>query len=359
MTGTEIQLHFQHAWPGFTLDLELNLPGRGIIGLFGRSGSGKTTLLRCVAGLTRAQRGFLRVGYSIWQDDSTFLPPHRRPLGYVFQESSLFPHLSVAGNLRYAWKRADSPTDPAHFDQVVALLGLESLLTRGTREISGGERQRAAIARALLIRPGLLLMDEPLASLDAAHRAEIMPYLERLHRDLAIPVLYVSHNLEEIARLADHLVVLEEGRVQAAGPPGEILARSDFPFNRGADSGVLWEGRVAERDPQWHLARVACPGGDLWLQEPDQAVGEPLRLRILARDVSLALSRHGDTSILNRLAAQVTDITEGDAPGVVSVRLAVNDQPLLARVTRRSAAHLALAPGVRVWAQIKSVALMR
>ncbi len=359
MSGNSIDLHLRHGFPGFELDVALSLPDRGVTGLFGASGSGKTTLLRCIAGLTRAREGFLRVRDSLWQDGRRFLPTHRRPLGYVFQEASLFPHLNVMGNLRYAWKRAPGEPDPDHFHQVVELLGLSPLLDRGVDAISGGERQRVAIARALLIRPGLLLMDEPMASLDEARRSEIMPYLDRLHRELAIPVIYVSHSMEEIARLADHLVVLDRGRVLASGPLGETLARLDFPLELGADSGVVWEGRVAERDPEWQLARVACPGGDLWLQDQGRESGEPVRLRILARDVSLSLSPHDDTSILNRLPAEVTAIGDSGTPGIAHVRLTMQGAPLLARVTRRSVAHLGLSPGLPIWVQIKSVALIQ
>lgn len=344
--------------PGFRLEADLDLPGRGVTALFGSSGSGKTTLLRCIAGLERPQ-GRLQVQGEVWQGDGTFLPPHRRAVGYVFQEASLFSHLSVRGNLDYGRRRAGSGRGGlGGFDAVVALLGLEALLPRRPDRLSGGERQRVAIARALLTAPRLLLMDEPLASLDQARKAEILPYLERLHAELEIPVLYVSHAADEVARLADHLVLMEGGRTTLQGPLSELLSRVDLPVRLGEEVGAVFDGTVAERDGEWHLARVDFDGGQLWVRDSGAAVGRRVRVRVLARDVSVAASHHADVSILNLLPATVTALAAEDDPALVLVQLRIGATTLLARLTRRSVQRLDLAPGRDVWAQIKAVALI-
>ena len=354
-----IEVRFKLAYPGFALDIDLALPGQGITALFGHSGSGKTTVLRAIAGLERVPDGRLVIDGEVWQDQGVFLPTHRRPLGYVFQEASLFPHLSVRANLEYGRRRsAGAGAGDAAFDHIVALLGIGMLLDRRPERLSGGERQRVAIARALLTRPRLLLMDEPLAALDQGRKEEILPYLEQLHAELAIPLLYVSHAPDEVARLADHLVVLEAGRVLGAGPLTETLARLDLPIRLGEDAGVVLDAVVAERDREWHLARVEFPGGSLWVRDQGHPLGQRVRVRILARDVSIAGERIDGTSILNTLSATVTALGDDAHPALRLVRIEAGGVPLLARVTRRSAAALALAPGLSVWAQIKAVALI-
>ena len=352
-----IEARFRLGYPGFALEADLSLPSQGITALFGPSGSGKTTLLRAIAGLERVPDGYLRVDGEVWQDGRTFLPTHRRPLGYVFQEASLFPHLSVRGNLEYGRRRANAD-GTGLLDQVLTLLGIGHLLARRPEGLSGGERQRVAIARALLTRPRLLLMDEPLAALDQARKAEILPYLEDLHRELRIPVLYVSHSPEEVARLADHLVVLEEGRVLGAGPLTETLARLDLPIRLGEDAGVVIEGQVALRDTEWHLVRVDFAGGGLWVRDTGHPIGDRVRVRILARDVSIAREPVHGTSILNALPVTVTASGPDAHPALRLVQLSAGGVPMLARLTARSAAALDLAPGHRVWAQIKAVALI-
>lgn len=343
----------------FTLDTDLRLPGTGVTALFGPSGSGKTTLLRCFAGLQRAAEGRLTINGDCWHDDSRklFLPTHRRPLGYVFQEASLFTHLSVRRNLEFGMKRVVAAERRVAWDQAIELLGIAHLLERMPSGLSGGERQRVGIARALLTSPRLLLLDEPLAALDLARKQEILPYLERLHDELSIPVLYVSHSPDEVARLADHIVVLEQGKVLAAGPLADTLARLDLPIRLGEDAGVVLEGTLAERDAQWHLARVDFAGGSLWVRDIGTPVGRQVRLRILARDVSVALQRF-DSSIVNSLPATVFAHGEDNHPALVLMRLQVGDEFVLARLTRRSAAHLNLAVGQQVWVQIKAVALL-
>lgn len=361
---TGIQAHFRLDWPGFTLDVDVELPGRGVTALFGHSGSGKTTLLRCIAGLERAPIGRLVVNGAVWQDDEAagkpsrhWLPTHRRPLGYVFQEASLFTHLSVMGNLRYGLKRSTGAARVS-LDQAIELLGIGHLLERKPDQLSGGERQRVGMARALALSPSLLLMDEPLAALDLKRKQEILPYLERLHGELDIPVLYVSHSPDEVARLADHIVVLDGGRVVAAGPLKDTLARLDLPIQLGEDAGVVLDAVVAERDAQWHLARVEFPGGHLWVRDGGHALGQAVRVRILARDVSIAQQRISHSSIQNCLSAVVDEIADDDHPALALVRLKVGPSSVLARLTRRSAVGLGLLPGLPVWVQIKAVALI-
>lgn len=361
-----IQLRLALPRPQFRLDVDLALPAQGITAIFGPSGSGKTTLLRCVAGLERARDARIVVAGQPWQDDARgiFLPTWRRPLGYVFQEASLFDHLDVRGNLAYGQRRAHLAKPAIALDAAVDLLGIGHLLTRRTPELSGGERQRVAIARALASQPEVLLLDEPLAALDIARRQEILPWLERLRDELRLPMLYVSHALDEVARLAQTLVVLEQGRVQAMGPLASTLARLDLPALQGEEPGALLEAVVGERDERWHLARVDFAGGALWVRDAGLPIGRPVRVRVLARDVSVATEKPAATSIQNLLACEVREISAGGHPSQVLVRLAciegaVPEAPvLLARITARAAAQLALASGMRVWAQVKSAALV-
>jgi len=353
-----IEARFRLDYPGFTLDVDLSLPATGVTALFGHSGSGKTTLLRAIAGLERVPGGRLAFDGEVWQDAATWLPTHRRPLGYVFQEASLFPHLSVQGNLDFGMRRSGRRAAGADIQKIVGLLGIGALLDRKPDRLSGGERQRVAIARALLTQPRLLLMDEPLAALDLARKEEILPYLEQLDEVLHIPMLYVSHAPDEVARLADHIVVLDGGRALAAGPLTETLARLDLPIRLGEDAGAVFAATVAERDAEWHLARVEFDGGELWVRDSGVPVGRRVRVRILARDVSIASSRHDDVSIMNLLPATVVTHAGEDHPSAVLMQLAVGNTTLLARLTRRSAQRLDLAPGREVWVQIKAVALV-
>jgi molybdate transport system ATP-binding protein len=353
-----IQARFAVGYPGFTLDVDLQLPARGVTAVFGPSGCGKTTLLRCIAGLTQAPQGRLVVAGQVWQDGNICMPTHQRPLGYVFQEAALFAHLTVRRNLQYGQSRVPEAARRVPWDTVVALLGLAALLERMPQALSGGERQRVAIARALLTSPRLMLMDEPLAALDVARKNEVLPYLERLHAELDMPILYVSHAPDEVARLADHLVVMREGRVVASGPLSETLARLDLPIPLGEDAGVVWQGQIVERDAAWHLARVAFAGGSLWVRDGGQPVGQAVRLRILARDVSVALHPVEGTSIQNILCATVEQMADDSHPAQCLLRLRVADSAVLARLTRRAAHTLQLVPGKVVWVQIKAVALI-
>ncbi len=354
-----IQARFRLDWPGFTLDIDLELPARGVIALFGHSGSGKTTLLRCIAGLERAPGGFLALDGEIWQNGTHWLPTHKRPLGYVFQEASLFPHLTVMGNLHYGMRRVRvSGGQRARLDQVIELLGIGHLLDRKPDRLSGGERSRIGIARALAVNPRLLLMDEPLAALDLQRKQEILPYLERLHDELEIPVLYVSHSPDEVARLADHLVVMANGRVLADGPLTDTLARIDLPIRLGEDVGAIIEATIGTVDDTWHLARVDFPGGNLWTRDRGLPVGHRVRVRVLARDVSLARAHPGQSSIQNMLQGRVDAIAAADHPGLVLVRVRIGAVMLVARLTRRAVAGLGIVPEQDLWVQVKSVALM-
>ena len=353
-----IQARFQLTHPGFTLDVDLDLPGRGVTALFGPSGCGKTSLLRCMAGLTSAPLGQLTVNGEVWQDASHFLPTHQRQLGYVFQEANLFAHLNVQRNLQYGPTRVPVADRRIELDSVVELLDIGHLLERMPQGLSGGERQRVAIARALLTSPRLLLMDEPLAALDIARKNEFLPYLERLHDELDIPVVYVSHAPDEVARLADYIVVMQQGRAVATGALTETLARLDLPIHLGEDAGVVLRAVVVERDAVWHLARVVFEGGSLWVRDGGQPVGHAVRVRILARDVSIALAPVSGVSIQNCLSATVEQMADDYHPALALLRLRLGESPLLARLTRRSAAALQLAPGQSVWVQIKAVALI-
>lgn len=353
----EIQARFHLARPSFTLDVNLTLPGRGITALFGASGSGKTTLLRCLAGLERPREGFLRFHGDLWQDGEYCLPTYRRPIGYVFQEASLFPHLTVLENLRFGLRR-NTQARPADLEAAITLLDLAPLLDRSSVHLSGGERQRVAIARALAVRPRLLLMDEPLAALDYARKQEILPYLERLHDSLEIPLLYVSHAPDEVARLADHIVMLQAGKVLAQGPLLETLAQLDTPIRLGEDRGVVLQAQVIEHDQQWHLMRLAFDGGSVWTRQHDLPVGRKVRVHILASDVSVATRPQIGSSIQNQLQGVVDAMVADSHPGVMLVRVKVGASALIARLTKRSAETLCMTVGQSVWLQVKSVALM-
>lgn len=352
-----IEARYRLQRPAFRLEADFSIPAHGVTALFGPSGAGKTTLLRAIAGLERTDSGYLKIGADTWQDDGRQLATHQRPLGYVFQDANLFPHLSVRRNLRYGYDRIAEDERRISFDDAVAWLGIESLLDRDPDSLSGGERQRVAIARALLTSPRLLLLDEPIASLDAAGKAEILPYLERLHAELRIPVLYVSHAADEVARLADHMILMAAGRVIAAGPIQELLTRFDLPLAMSPEAEAIVEATVAEHDDEYALTYVDFSGGRFSVVHKDLPVGQPVRLRILARDVSLTLERQSNTSILNVFPAVVEDLTD-DEPARMVVRLRVGDTPILAQITRKSAAALSLETGQQLYAQIKSVALL-
>ena len=342
----------------FRLEIDLDLPARGISAFYGPSGAGKTTCLRLLAGLERGQ-GLVQVLGERWQDDERglFVPVHRRSVGCVFQDHTLFPHLSVLENLEYGRTRSRGPS---RIDKefVVDVLGIGHLLERRPDRLSGGERQRVALAQALLRQPRVLLLDEPLAALDGARKAEILPYIERLRDELSIPIVYVSHAIEEVARLADHLVILDAGRIVASGPLQATLARLDLPTALTDDMGVVIDATVAAHDVPNELTQLSFDGGALWVRHLDRPLGTRVRARALARDVSLALELPGPSSILNVLSGRVAEVCD-DGPDRVTVRLALGSGgvALLSRITRRSMVMLGVQPGLTLYAQIKSVAL--
>ena len=354
-----IQLELQR--PGFRLKVDLHLPRQGITVLYGASGSGKTSLLRCVAGLERAASGRVQIQGQTWQDDAAgvFVPTWRRSLGYVFQEASLFEHLDVRANLNYGLARTRSGDGAGALREAIDLLGIAHLLQRQPADLSGGERQRVAIARALATQPHVLLLDEPLAALDPARKREIMPWLERLRDESKVPMLYVTHSADELTRLADHLVVLEQGQVKASGAVQEVLACTDTPVLPADEAGTLLDGCVAERDARWHLCRVDFSGGSLWLRDSGLAVGKPARLRVLARDVSLTTEAPRQTSIQNYLLGVIDSMAPGGHPSQVLVRLRCGSSVMLARITLRAWESLQLETGKQVWIQVKSVALVQ
>ncbi|GAB2822342.1 molybdenum ABC transporter ATP-binding protein [Comamonas piscis] len=369
--GIQVRLQLQRA--AFQLQVDLQLPGHGVTALFGPSGCGKTSCLRSIAGLERAQ-GRVTVNGERWQDDGSghWLPTHQRALGYVFQEASLFPHLSAQDNIRYGLRRTPAARQRVQLERLVELLGIGPLLARKPATLSGGERQRVAIARALATSPRVLLMDEPLAALDAERKAEVLPYLDQLSEQLKLPILYVSHSIDEVGRLADQVVLLQAGKVVAQGPVAELLTQLDAPLAKtlpDAQQASLLEGQVCGHDTQdhlWSLQIGSLPQLQLhWTQaNAHYAHGERVRLRVLARDVSLSLMPQMGSSILNSLPTVVTAV-QASSPGQVLVQLrlasgAADDTPhLLTLVSARSARLLQLAPGLPVHAQLKGVAVLR
>jgi len=353
---TAILARFSHGYPGFQLDVDVRLPSRGVSAIFGPSGSGKTTLLRLIAGLEQSRGGYLQVDTTVWQDASRFVPAHKRPLGYVFQDARLFPHLDVRRNLDYGRRRVPSSDDVA-MDGVIELLGIGPLMARKPDRLSGGERQRVAIARALAVSPRLLLMDEPLAALDQARKQEVLPYLERLHKALSIPVLYVSHAMDEVARLADHMLVLESGRVVAQGATMDLMLRENLSLARGDDAGALIEATVAAHDEAYQLTELHFSGGRLSLPRLTATVGQRVRVRVMARDVSLTLAAQTGTSIINILPARIIRIVASGA-GQSVVALDLGGTVIRARITNKSVDSLGLQPGQAVFAQIKGASVL-
>ena len=356
---TAVKAIFKRAVGDFLLNVDVQLPGRGVSAIFGPSGSGKTTLLRCMAGLERAPGGFFSVSGEIWQDDGNkiFKPVHKRSLGYVSQAANLFAHLSVQDNLHYGLKRIPDIDRKVSLDLVIELLGIDKLLNRQPTTLSGGESQRVAIARALATSPLLLLMDEPLAALDVQRKAEVLPYLERLHTELDIPVIYVSHAPDEVARLADHMVLLDAGSVIASGLTRELMTRLDLPLAHGDAAAAIIDAVVTQVEPRYHLSHAEFAGGQISLLNPNLKIGQQVRVRVQARDVSLTLARQQGTSVLNIFAATVTVIS-GDSPGQVMVALSAGGATLLARISQKSRDTLDLQPGSPVFAQVKGVAVL-
>jgi molybdate transport system ATP-binding protein len=358
----EIDLDVHIAFGDFDLDVTHRMPLDGITALFGPSGCGKSTLLRIMSGLERVARGRIQFGDEVWQDASraVFVPPHQRGVGYVFQDTRLFPHLTIEGNLRYAEKRSRTAGRGIHFEDVVTALDLATLLSRRPQSLSGGERQRVAIGRTLLTRPRLLLMDEPLAALDLKRKAEILPYIERLPQAFHVPVIYVTHSIDEVTRLANRMLVLSSGRVVTYGPVAESLERLDLQAVTGRfEAGVVLTARVTKHDDKFRLTHLDHHGQDIIMPMADLAIGDDVRLRIRARDVALATQRPSGISVRNILAGTIAEIVEESDTAFAETLVDIGQAKIRARVTRSAVAELGLAPGKPIFALVKSISFDR
>lgn len=341
----------------FSLQIDCQLPATGVTAIYGPSGSGKTTLLNCIAGLhPNKGDGLIRFRDKLWQSDAGFTPAWERQIGFVFQDARLFPHLSVEQNLNFAMQRRDSD-DTVSFDDVSQWLQLNDLLARLPESLSAGQTQRVAIGRALLSGPQLLLMDEPFANLDHAAREECLYYLKRLRKSLDIPILYVSHDIEEVSQIADYLVLLENGQIESQGSLLELCSALDTRLSHEEQAAAIVLGTLQKHDTQFGLSEVQIEGETLFVSHIEAAIGQQQRLRIPARDVSICRERPHDSSILNIVPVQLSEIKETTDSRVL-LRLALGEQYLLARITRKSASKLDLKPGDRIFAQIKSAALL-
>jgi len=352
-----IAIRFKLHRKDFNMAVDLTLPDTGVSAIFGPSGSGKTTLLRTIAGLESLPECHISFRSQVWQDNTTFMPVHERGVGYVFQEPSLFPHLTIKENLEYGFKRLPDSQKRVSLNDAVNLLNIESLLDRDPLSLSGGEQQRVAIARTLAASPQLLLMDEPLSSLDNKLKLEILPYLETLHKELAIPVLYVSHATDEVARLADTLVVLRKGEILGVGPIQEMLTRLDLPLSYRSDAEALLSATVSNIDMEYALTSVEAEGYQFLVPGTNLQPGASVRLRIAAHDVSLTLEKQSGTSVQNIFPVTVLEIVE-ESPAQVLVKIRLGESFLLSRLTCKSVSDLGIVKNKPIYAQIKSVAVL-
>lgn len=359
-----IRAEFRGTLGKFSLDVGFTAPAAGVTSLFGPSGCGKTTVLRCIAGLNRLADGLCDIDGDLWQDrDGTFLPTYRRPLGYVFQEASLFPHLSVRKNLLFGAPRQKPADRPAiDFDDVIDLLGVRALLDRAPANLSGGERQRIGIGRALLTQPKLLLMDEPLSALDRKTKSEILPFIEDLRDHFSLPIFYVTHDMTEVERLADTIVLLDKGHLVGAGPLPELQSDPSLPLAQAREAAVSLDARIEAYDETYGLATVAIAGGRFIEPADPVPVGQRRRIRIVASDVSLARERPSQSSILNVLPGRVVamkPLEAGELVAVVALGAEGTGARLLSRLTRKAWDELGLVDGADVFVQVKAVALGR
>ena len=357
-----LEANFKMNYPGFNLDVELNLPAKGVTVVFGPSGSGKTTLLRCLSGLERAPSGFMKFADQVWQDESKgiFIPIQQRKVGLIFQESRLFPHLSIQENLLFGYQRTRPVERNLHLDEVVQVLGLAALLKRYPDKLSGGERQRVAIGRALLTSPKLLLMDEPLASLDMQRKAEIIPFIKRIEDEFKTPIIYVTHSVDEVLQLVDTMVILQSGKVANWGPVEEVFSDVRLREVLGDEQlGAVLETSVLEHDEEFGLTRLDFMGQTLNVPKQNLAVGQNLRVHIHSKDVSLSTAPPARaTSVLKMSRAKVKGVGILDPKGYsVDIELDAG-QPILATITRKSLANLNLKPGQSVFAHIKAIKMI-
>lgn len=341
----------------FTLDVNLDLPSRGVTALFGQSGCGKTTLLRCIAGLEIDPNGQLLINNDVWQKGKQCRPVHLRELGYVFQEASLFPHLNVRKNLEYGYRRIPAKARQIELKDVIRMLGLQDLLLKFPEELSGGQRQRVALGRALLTSPKLLLMDEPLAALDQQSKADIIPYLKAVFKSLSIPVIYVSHAIEEVAQLAQHMVLLADGKVIASGDIHSMLTRDDLPIAHAENAAAIIDAQVLKFDPAYSMLAVSFEGFELLVPFREPPLAKQVRIRVAARDVIISKDQQLPASTLNSFPARVERLSADAHPAHMLVQVRIGETCLLSRITRILADRLALAPGDPVQVQFKAVAL--
>ncbi len=340
----------------FNLNAILDLQLQGITALFGKSAAGKTTLLRHIAGLDHARGAQLAFARAVWQDDRLFVPPHRRGIGYLFQQVELFSHLNVMGNLVYGFNR--TPVQQRRFSpaEIIELLKIGHLASRQVGHLSGGEKQLVALGRTLLTSPRILLMDEPLSALDAATKQAIYPLLKKIAHTMQIPIIYVSHAVDEVARLADAMLLIDSGRITAQGSMGEMLTRLDLPLARQADAEVIIEGRVLAHENNWQLTEIEFSGGRFLVPLVEAPLQSTVRLRVAASDVSISLAAPSGSSIINAFVAEVVEILEEGAIAILKLRAGLT--PLIARVTRKSCQNLGIKPGKVVYAQVKGAAVL-
>ena len=358
--SNEIRLTLQK--DTFKVDVELNFPVGQCLALWGPSGSGKTTILRAIAGLEKVQSAYINIGAEVWQDSSKSinLPTFKRAIGFVFQEASIFPHLSVEENLNYAVRRNRTSLAPSYRESIVDLLEIKDLMHKSSAHLSGGEGQRVAIARTLLSSPKMLLLDEPLSAVDVNKKEEVLPWLERIRRELSISMVYVSHSLDELTRLADSVVVLRGGSILSRGSLVEVLTSADALIYRDAqEPSVFIDGLVTQIDPKWHLVEISFQGGVLWIKDQGFKLGQRARVKINAADVSIATELPSHTSIQNIIPAVISDITELNHPGECLIRVNCQGTFFLSKITSRAVEHLALGVGRPIWIQVKSVALLK
>ncbi len=360
-----IALDIKHEFPSvkreepFRLSVKTEIPSDRLTVIFGESGSGKTSLLRLIAGLERATQGEITFRGKAWQSGKQFVPPYQRSLAYVFQEPSLFPHLNIRQNLEFAIKRCKKPAKPELMSELLELLGIDHLLQRDSSSLSGGEKQRIAICRALLSQPDLLLMDEPLSALDNKRKREFLPFLEKLKHELHIPIIYVTHSVNELTRLADELLVLDNGQVNQQGSLIDVLERSDLLKDGENDASVILEASIESTDHEWGIMSVRSMGSLLHIPQQDLPTSHPIRLRVMARDVSIALDQNSQSSIQNRISTTIEKIETLNHSHCLLTLINKSGLRLLASLTRKSVAELKLEAGLDVYAQIKSVAIIQ
>ena len=343
----------------FFLDIDTKIPSNGISFLFGPSGSGKTSLLRCIAGLDKPEYGIIQFNEEIWQNEQLFLPTHKRPISFVFQEASLFEHLTVKGNLLYGWRRNKFKEGSINVDRVIDWLGLNEFMDRYQHQLSGGQKQRVAIARAILACPKLLLMDEPLASLDQQSKAEILPHLEHLYQELSIPIIMISHALDEALRLADNVLLLEQGKLIANDSVNRIITNPKLPLASTEDASAIISGRVIHHDNQYHLTTIEVAESTILVSLKQLDIGSNSKIRIKAKDVSITTLQPEKTSISNILPATVVDVYESKNPSDIFLKLDIGGQILLSRITRKSLECLEIKTFSKVFAQIKTVSIVQ